>query len=1096
MVVKRRKSGTRRSNGKKKVLLDERLVLNSYMLSLFGMKRFDELKDILKQTEEGFDEEGRSYMFHALYSLKEIEPWVKSRLEDHDSNIKEYMEHINHNRETPIKLKYFQYLAVLLGEIYLDKYFSGPVPFMNELNAFANAFIEEHTNAVEEEDYEFLYSSKEELRKLAFWMATGSGKTFLFQLNYLQIIKHNLGKYRIKFDNILLVTPDENLSFQHREEMRKSRIPCLLFEASGLGAFSGYADENTVKVIDIHKLTDDKKGSGVTVDIENFGTKNLVFVDEGHKGSSGKKWQFFRKKLASEGFKIEYSATFGQVAILGNGEGQKLLHEYGKSILFDYSYHFFHKDGYGKEYKILNLRDKTYSYEIKHKLMLANLLSFYQQKKIFNENPEAVQEYEIEEPLWIFVGSSVNKKDEPSDVFQVILFLGKFLKNQDNWAINNVQAIFAGNSGLVDPNGVDIFSPRYPEERLRYLHESGQSPEEIYYDILKKIFHTIGPAPLYLVNIKGASGEIALKCGSGKYFGIIYIGDDSQFLKLVGAECSDSASSKNSNIRIDSDDISSSLFKNINSNNSYINILIGARKFIEGWNSWRVSNMGLLNIGKSEGSQIIQLFGRGVRLKGRNMSLKRSTATDECPPEIIPLLETLNIFGIEANYMDQFKDYLRAEGETVENKIEIPIKIKINDSYLREDLLVPDYNSRKFKNHIFELSFNEIINPVEIDLYTKLDILESKSSEGLIADTEKPVREIKSPEIDLLNWTNIYYELLEFRIQKSWNNIHFSMETLKKIIDKGENAYILKCPENISNPRKFEEIEELEKAVISILKKYLQKYYYWEKNVWVNENIEIRRLDEKNGNFSFEEFRVLVSEDKTEIIRALQELEEQAELEEFMKGNKNNAAVNNVYFDRHIYQPLLSKESNTSNINEKKTNLDYSIQPKELNEGEAKFIRDFRDYMQKNTKVFKESKVFILRNLPKYGVKFFDTVNFFPDFIIWIKNENKQHLLFVDPKGLVFSKGFADEKIQLCNRIKDAERKINSELEEKGLVQRINFDSFIVSVTSKRDVKSKFSEISGSKSAKSDFEYEKNHIFFIDDNNYIEKMLNSVGFSV
>ena len=34
--------------------------------------------------------------------------------------------------------------------------------------------------------------------------------------------------------------------------------------------------------------------------------------------------------------------------------------------------------------------------------------------------------------------------------------------------------------------------------------------------------------------------------------------------------------------------------------------------------------MGLMNVGKGEGAQIIQLFGRGVRLKGYDLSLKRS----------------------------------------------------------------------------------------------------------------------------------------------------------------------------------------------------------------------------------------------------------------------------------------------------------------------------------------------------------------------------------------------------------------------------------------------------------------------------------------
>lgn len=68
--------------------------------------------------------------------------------------------------------------------------------------------------------------------------------------------------------------------------------------------------------------------------------------------------------------------------------------------------------------------------------------------------------------------------------------------------------------------------------------------------------------------------------------------------------------------------------------------------------------MGLLNIGKKEGSQIIQLFGRGVRLKGKSLSLKRSAALEGAHPKHIRLLETLNIFAVRVNYMAQFRDYL------------------------------------------------------------------------------------------------------------------------------------------------------------------------------------------------------------------------------------------------------------------------------------------------------------------------------------------------------------------------------------------------------------------------------------------------------
>ena len=69
---------------------------------------------------------------------------------------------------------------------------------------------------------------------------------------------------------------------------------------------------------------------------------------------------------------------------------------------------------------------------------------------------------------------------------------------------------------------------------------------------------------------------------------------------------------------------------------------------------------------KGEGAQIIQLFGRGVRLKGYDLSLKRSGKT-RLPegverPRHIGVLETLGIFGIHADYMAQFRDFLDEEG--------------------------------------------------------------------------------------------------------------------------------------------------------------------------------------------------------------------------------------------------------------------------------------------------------------------------------------------------------------------------------------------------------------------------------------------------
>lgn len=68
--------------------------------------------------------------------------------------------------------------------------------------------------------------------------------------------------------------------------------------------------------------------------------------------------------------------------------------------------------------------------------------------------------------------------------------------------------------------------------------------------------------------------------------------------------------------------------------------------------------MGLINFAKSEGSQAIQLFGRGVRLRGIDGNLKRSSVVEGNHLKNINCLETLWIFGVKAQYMEVFRKIL------------------------------------------------------------------------------------------------------------------------------------------------------------------------------------------------------------------------------------------------------------------------------------------------------------------------------------------------------------------------------------------------------------------------------------------------------
>lgn len=415
-----------------------------------------------------------------------------------------------------------------------------------------NEFVDKRNSRriVEEHDPEF---TCEDLTKLAFWMATGSGKTILMHFHYRQFL-HYCPK---PLDNILLVTPDEALSQQHLENMEAAGIPCERFslEESGFEAVK----KNTVSVIEITKLVEEKRGSGVSVPVEAFAGNNLIFVDEGHRGASSEanKWLGFRDKLAETGFTFKYSATFGQA--MTAARDTEMTKEYGKAILFDYSYKYFYGDGFGKDFEVLNLRNET-TPEQTEMLLLANLLAFHEQKRAFQTKTSAMLRYHIADPLWVFVGSTVNKSRDnkqarESDVLTVVKFFDSLLRNKRGWVQKAIKRILEGRSGIEDEGGHDVFAARFKK-----LKAWSKDEEAIHRDILKRVFHTTSGGRLHVGDIKGKAGELGLKVsGADNYFGLVYIGDTASFKDLIGKECPD--------VEIEEDQIAEGLFRILKSRN-------------------------------------------------------------------------------------------------------------------------------------------------------------------------------------------------------------------------------------------------------------------------------------------------------------------------------------------------------------------------------------------------------------------------------------------------------------------------------------------------------------------------------------------------
>ena len=986
--------------------LEDNLILAPYIARKFGLKKLSDIKQF-KDVPEGFDTDGRSYMFYAIRNLLPLIP--EDKLREYDDHIRVYVDRLSKNRGEPIRLKYFQYLAVLFTEIYLDEYFSDPVRFANELTIYSQPRF-----------FDIVYS-RNDLRKLAFWMATGSGKTLLMHINLWQYLAYQERQRRDEFENIILITSNEGMSKQHLEELRKSGIPSVIFRKE-----EGYfpvEDRSLVKIIDIYKLKlpEDKKGEGITIDVSEFGHKNLVFVDEGHKGqkSEDQKWKQIREKLGKSGFTFEYSATFGQ-AITSKKEDATDVIEYSKAILFDYSYKYFHRDGYGKDFRVLNLEKDEDKYT--RSIMLANAMSFYEQILVYQQLGDMTKAYNIEHPLWIFVGSRVNEKE--SDVLDVLRFFCELLENKNDWAENDIKAILEGKSGIPDPDGRDVFARRQPETVFPYLRRHGFSAADVLKGIYEKVF-LIPPGAgrkLHLVDIKGTEGELGLRGSSGSpYFGVINIGNKSDFKKLAEGY---------PEIKPDSAVVTKPLFETIDKPDSSINVLIGAKKFIEGWNCWRVSNMGLMNVGRSEGAQIIQLFGRGVRLKGKGHYLKRSNHLDPPHPAYVEVLENLGVFGIRADYMTAFRNMI--EQEDVITYSEFKLEVRKLEPF-PENLMIPRLRAGAdfIKDYLFNLAQVSKITAQVNDL-VRASVFESLESPSIVSVSDQPdVRLISNEYLELLDWDAIYLEMMRYRAERGMFNLSFDADSLKQVFT--EHRYTLQAAKHKVEPSSFGSLPSLQDLAVRILKNYFDRSYSSKRNGWEKDNYELVPLKKDYENVP-EDYSIQIDTTKETALKEAKELKDTGKV--YTASSKE--PLPNVYFNRHLYQPLLAIPTTGGVI----------TSPTGLNAGEKKFVQDLVSFLSRSPSQLKSRpEVYLLRNFTRgKGIGFFETNAFYPDFILWIRMDSKQWLVFIDPKGLTRIGSLDNQKVHLHEFLKNS-------LQPAIGNPNIFMDAFIISVTPYIDIK-------------------------------------------
>ena len=850
--------------------------------------------------------------------------------------IQDFLDDYNYLTKNDFELRYYQVLALL----FTDQF-----------------FVDCKQSAGHE-----LNSGQEKQRMLAYWMATGSGKTLVMHLNILQYLHHFCEKDNFRFQ-IYLTTPLANLIKQHERELEpyvrklnetyNNRIELTIDTTQGL----------LQKDEDYFHLPDDGE------------IRRLILVDEAHIGLTSQesgKFKELRSRLnVGASFLFEYSATFHNVA-------RELKDEYDNAIIYRYDYARFYGDGYGKDHFFKPIAADTVATESDEEIKdnLDECLRVMAEKLQTFERVRNDEQYDndltVHRPLMAFMGHTVENPKEEGEGDEV----------------SDIQKV------------LDYLAALSQEERQSF----------------RTIFRDDIIGPLVVARNPENNSELLLSYGDGEKWGMINVGDAASFYNSIAnnrIETRDEAI-ENPNLH----------FENLDNESSPINVLIGSRKFAEGWNSYRLSVIDLINLGSSKGNLIIQIFGRGVRLRGKGGDGKRRHFDHKSnyyllssnKESAIRRLETLTVFSLRRSYLEHFLKEVYAGGISFQHVFKIPVNPMLFKVDSNTSVNFDDYRQ---KLPIFKQGDTAdsgikrvVLNGAEIH-YTYFDDGTEKS--GTIKKWRKLALDYRTDREK--NALNVYENL---RQNNEKYSCYLNRAKLATVIHREaeKNQLQLFSKENCKStiidflslikeicyreqgPDPIAWTDRLNRQIVIDVTRKLQNRI----NAHINQvNYVYEPLDRDNFIYEYtvtkefenrdeyDEFLEKIKEAENENNRAKAELIDpealiRRELGRLLKPRH-----------RHIYEPLILPQEEVEN-----EYLNIKVSPDRLNVGEKKFVEDLTDYIKAHYRQNERYEFYLMRNVQKIGIYLeSDAGCFYPDFVLWVLDTQQEitNILFIDPKG-------------------------------------------------------------------------------------------------
>jgi superfamily II DNA or RNA helicase len=811
------------------------------------------------------------------------------------------------------------------------------------------------------------------INRMSFWMATGSGKTLII-VKLIELLGKLIAEKELPTRDILFLAHRDDLLDQfknHVEEFNSFNFDTKI-NLKNLRDYESVKRENALPFakneITVFYYRSDLISDGQKEKIVNFRNydnsgKWYILLDEAHKGDKeDSKRQILYSILSRNGFLFNFSATFTDPRDFA-------------TCAFNFNLSRFVEEGYGKHIylssaEISAFHGKTdFSPIEKQKIVFKTLLLLTYINKYF-EKIRKENNTLYHHPLLLTLVNSVDVEDSDLELF--FRELEKVAKN----------VIRADLFKEAKHDLIQEFSDhsKFEFEDFDCVVNTDLISKLEYEDILKYVLNSKTPGNIEVLKIPGNRNELIFRLMTAeKPFALIKIGDISGWLKdkLEGYEINESFENE-------------SYFRQLNRDDSDINVLMGSRSFYEGWDSNRPNLLLFVNIGVGSDAKkfVLQSVGRGVRIepiKNKRKRLKELLNAKEVKEQlydnvknlILPI-ESFFVFGTNAKNLKEIIATLKAEKED-KNLGEVFI---LNPKAQNHLLLVPVYKTA-------ERIFAEEKDPQKYPV-SREDFDITSQFYGFLGD--KIALAKYDCEVKVLKKAKESFAEKERYYDFGERNSLFEPELiLDRVFD-----YL-----GIKN-KEFENFKELENEVVHFKK---VRFSDGEKYEEIKRKIElIQQYPEKKKELK-KYYGKIPEEDYAKQLTLF---------EEAGKYEVGGKKIKIKYLANHYYLPLLISET------EKIDYLNHII-----NVGsEVKFIEQLEEYLTKSDNIFTQFDWWMFSKLdqtldevyiPYYNPKENKIAKFKPDFIFWAQKGKRYLILFVDPKGTEHADGY--RKIDGYSRI-------------------------------------------------------------------------------